>query len=212
MKSLREREQEQLLEAEVAQKHNAMINENYRKLENAVSMQTKEREAEKLAEETAREHVVEEQAPLYISPSNVATFEQMPRMTEYVSPTAAALFTPQKFNAIKDYQEEMVAPAPVEIVTPKMAQETAMEAQYALTPLAKVIMAVFTFVVIAMLSLICINTQIIRQKSVRIQNLEEKKEQLLEEYDDLQRRIEAAQSEEAIRAYADANGIVLSGN
>ena len=61
-----------------------------------------------------------------------------------------------------------------------------------------------------MLALIGMNTQIIRQKRLRIQNLEEKKQQLVEESQEIQRRIEAAQSEEAIRQYAMENGIILA--
>ena len=216
MTSLRERMQVGLSEVEEAQKHNAQISENYRKLANVweqLDVATEETKTEEQqAEEAVQEQNVVEEAPLYISPSNVSAFEQTPRMTEYVSPTAASVFTTQKFEAIKPYEEEMRVAAPVEMATPKTVTETAVEARYGLTPFAKVVMAVFTFVVIAMLSMICINTQIIRQKSIRIKNLEEKKEQLLEQYDEIQRRIETAQSEEAIRAYAEANGMVIAGN
>ena len=60
-----------------------------------------------------------------------------------------------------------------------------------------------------MLALICMNTQIIRQKSIRIQNLEKKKQQLLNQVDEIENRIAAAQSEETILQYALENGIVL---
>ena len=189
---------------EEAQKHNAMINERYLKLQNAVADQISNDIAQK---EKQAETVVEE-TPLYISPSNVATLEQAPRVTEYVASTAAALFTTQKFEAVKAYEEN----APVEMPAPVQAMETSMEAQYSLSPLAKVVMAVFTFVIVAMLSMICVNTQIIRQKRVQLKNLEEKKEQLMEQSEEIQRRIEAAKSEETIRQYAEANGFFIPEN
>ena len=98
---------------------------------------------------------------------------------------------------------------PVEYTAPVQATERAVEVSYALTPFAKIVMAAFTFVVVAMLALICMNTQIIRQKRIRLQNLEEKKQQLINEVEDIETRIAAAQSEETIRQYALQNGIVL---
>ena len=204
MEAVRERMYTQLNEIEEAQKHNAMINERYLKLQNAVADQISNDIAQK---EKQAETVVEE-TPLYISPSNVATLEQAPRVTEYVAPTATALFTTQKFEAVKAYEET----APVEMPAPVQAMETSMEAQYSLSPLAKVVMAVFTFVIVAMLSMICVNTQIIRQKRVQLKNLEEKKEQLMEQSEEIQRRIEAAKSEETIRQYAEANGFFIPEN
>ena len=206
MEAIRERMQLGLTEAEEAQKHNAMINERYRRLQNAVADQfSEENTEEQRVTETAQADSKLQETPLYISPSNVA-FEQTPVVTEYVSAAASAVFTTEKFEAVKGYE------VPVEISAPVKATETAVEAHYGLTPLAKIVMAVFTFVVIAMLSMICINTHIIRQKNVRIKNLEEKKEQLLEESEEIQRRIEAVRSEESIRQYAEANGMVLAGN
>ena len=206
MEAIRERTYTQVNEMEEAQKHNAMINERYLKLQNAVADQIsndtvqKEKQAETAAEE----------APLYISPSNAATLEQAPRVTEYVAPTATALFTTQKFEAVKAYEQTQTAP--VEMLTPVQAMETSMEAQYSLSPLAKVVMAVFTFVIVAMLSMICVNTQIIRRKKVQLKNLEEKKEELMEKSEEIQRRIEAAKSEETIRQYAEANGYFIPEN
>ena len=131
-------------------------------------------------------------------------------MTEYVAPAASALFTTQKFEAVKAYEAANVAP--VEFVEPVKAAEVAVEAHYSLTPLAKIVMAVFTFVIVAMLTMICVNTQIIRQKKIQLKNLEEKKDQLVEQSEEIQRRIEAAKSEEAILKYAEANGLLAPGN
>ena len=206
MEMIRERMQTQLTDLEEAQKHNALINERYRKLQNAVADQFS---SEDTVQEEKATTIVEEK-PLYISPLNVATVEQAPQVTEYVAPAASALFTTQKFEAVKAYEAANVAP--VEFVEPVKAAEVAVEAHYSLTPLAKIVMAVFTFVIVAMLTMICVNTQIIRQKKIQLKNLEEKKDQLVEQSEEIQRRIEAAKSEEAILKYAEANGLLAPGN
>ena len=200
MNMLRERTELQKLEAEKAQKHNESINENFLKIKNLVHAQFDEDEVQDVATEAVVEPVVEE-APLYISPSNVAKLEQAPLVTEYASPMAAALFTTQKYEMARENMEVHTAPV--------QATKHVVEASYALTPFAKVVMAAFTCVVVGMIALIGMNTQIIRQKKLRIQNLEEKKQQLVEQSQDIQRRIEAAQSEETIMQYALENGMVL---
>ena len=204
MELLRE-EQIQLSSAEVeAQKHNAMIKERYRRLQNAVADQFA---AVENAVQT--ETPVKEESVTYISPSavNTAVLEEEPTVTEYISPAANALFTTEKFERMT-VEEPVRQAAP----TPVAAAVVSTQAQYSLSPLAKVVMAVFTFVIVAMLTMICVNTHLLSQKRIKIQNLEEKKEQLMQQYDDIQRRIEAAQSEEAIRDYALSQGMVQAGN
>ena len=198
MKTLLERPE---LQQNEAQKHNDAINENFLKIKNFEQTQFEEDEVQAVATEAVVEPVVEE-TPLYISPANVGRVEQAPHITEYASPMAAALFTSQKYELAQENMQTTVAPV--------QASQVSVSESYALTPLAKVVMAAFTFVVVAMLALIGMNTQIIRQKRLRIQNLEEKKQQLVEESQEIQRRIEAAQSEEAIRQYAMENGIILA--
>ena len=200
MDMLRERTELQKAEVEKAQKHNELINENFLKIKNLVHAQFDEDEVQDVAETV--EEVVEE-TPLYISPANMTNLEQTPIVTEYAAPMTTAEFTTQKYEVAQENTQ------PVEYTAPVQATERAVEVSYALTPLAKVIMAAFTFVVVAMLALICMNTQIIRQKSIRIQNLEEKKQQLLNQVNELDNRIAAAQSEETILQYALENGIIL---
>ena len=201
MNMLRERTELQKTEMEKAQRHNELINENFLKIKNLVHAQFDEDEVQDVAEETV-ENVVEE-APLYISPASATKLEQAPIVTEYASPMAAAVFTTQKFEIAQENTQ------PVEYIAPVRATEKSAAVSYALTPLAKVIMAAFTLIVVAMLALIGMNTQIIRQKSIRIQNLEEKKQQLLNQVEEMEARIEAAKSEDAILQYAMQNGIVL---
>lgn len=197
MELLREKLQTQIAESEEAQQHNAMIRERYRKLQNAEADQFAE---ETHAEEKAYANVLAPETPsLYISPSNVdtPTLEQTPRVTEY-----SPLFTTEKFERMQETEVQ----APTAVVAPTQSVSLVSEAQYALSTFAKVVMAVFTFVVVAMLTLICVNTQLINQKRISIQNLEEKQEQLMEQYEELQARIEAATSEEAILSYAQSQG------
>lgn len=203
MESVREKLQTQLSETEEAQRHNAMIQERYRRLQNAVADQFAEETQEHVAEK-ATNISVPEKTSLYISPSNVntAALEQTPRVTEYFSLSSSPLFTTEKFERMQT--EEVMAP--VEVAKPVQAVSTALQPQYALSSVAKVVMAVFTLVIVAMLTLICINTQLINQKTARIQELEERKEQLMGQYEELQERIELARSEETILEYAQSQG------
>lgn len=182
-----------------AQKHNEMINERYRRLFSAEEAQLAESEAyamQSYAPTATYEAPVEAYAP---------TVEQTPTVTEYVHerPTSP-VFTTEKFARIEENQTQ-TAPATVASLSAKAVSEIA----YTLSPLAKVVMAVFTAVVVAMITLICINTHAINAKSVRLKNLERQKEELMERNEDIQRRIDEARSEQAIRAYAESQGVSL---
>ena len=216
MELLREKTQMQISDAELeAQKHNAMISERYKRLQNAVANQLAEDvHTEERGFETVNEGV-RETSNLYISPNttaNTTTYAQNPTVTEYISRASTALFGTEKFDRMQPAQAEQAIATPVEIAAPVKVEAVKMEAQYSLTPMAKIAMAVFTFVIVAMLTLICVNTYNINQKRIRIQNLEEKKEQLIEQSEEIQRRIENATSEETIREYAESQGMVQSGN
>ncbi len=69
-------------------------------------------------------------------------------------------------------------------------------------------MAAFAAVVIVMLTLICVNTQLIRQRTVEVQGLQAQNAALQEEYAELQSRIRDAVSEETIREYALSRGMI----
>jgi hypothetical protein len=60
--------------------------------------------------------------------------------------------------------------------------------------------------------MICVNTQLIGQKRIKLKNLEKQKEELLEKNEDIQSRIEQATSADTIRQYAAANGWFVAGN
>ena len=77
-----------------------------------------------------------------------------------------------------------------------------------MTALAKMLIAAFAVVVIALLSLIAYNSQIIHQKRIQINGLEAKREQLLQDQKELEARIAAAQDEATILQWAQSQGMV----
>lgn len=197
-----------------AQAHNALIRERYRRLQNAEAEQFTENH---VTEERFSEVSNVEAPAVYAAPvtENVSEVEQVPQVTEFVHVRPeASVFTTDKFERLQ--QSERVAPSAVSVapvyVAPVTVSAVATEAQYSLSALAKIAMAVFTFVIVAMLTMICVNTQLINQKRIKLKNLEEQKEELLEKNEEIQRRIEQATSEDTIRQYAAANGWFVAGN
>ncbi len=186
------------IETTEKERHNAAINERYRQLFDTV-------------EEQLSSPIQEEYAPTdAATPSfDVASeVEQTPVVTAYQpSALAASVFTAEKFERVESFERERVAPVNAQPAQAVKAATTAM-VQYSLTPLAKVAMAVFTLLVIAMLTFIGINSQIIRQKSVRLQNLEEKKQELMEKNEEIQRYVRELQSEENILERAQEAGLL----
>lgn len=193
-----------------ARNHNAQIKERYRRLQSAEADQFASDISER---EEIRASVLAPEAPVYTAPVT----EQAPKVTEFVtSREASSVFTTEKFDRIQDLEQPTVY-APVEIAhtpvqSPAAVATTATEVGYSLSALAKTVMAIFAMVVVAMLTLICINTHILHQKSVRLKNLEEKRDQLIEQNAEIQERIEIAQSYETIRQYAESHGMVQAGN
>ena len=186
-----------------AREHNAQIKERYRRLQQAEANQFLQETA--TATTSVNDSIVDYYAPT-IDPT--AIIEQMPQITEFVRevPTAS-VFTTEKLKAVEEEKEvEEVTPT---YVAPATVTSVSTLSQYSLTAFAKATMAVFVLVVIAMLTLIAVNSQAIRVKSIRIKNLEEQREELVEKTEELQRRIDAARSEETIRAYAEEQGWIL---
>ena len=204
-----------------AEKHNAMIKERYRRLQNAEADQfaTSSTNEGRVGQNYYAGYSAPEQPSLYISPNNAPKFEEEPQVVETAPAVASALFTTEKFERMLGYNNAsatmaapvMAAPMQVTSIAPVKVETKATE-RYSLAPAAKIAMAVFTGVVAAMLTLICVNTQLINQKSARIANLEMQKEQLIQQSEDIQRRIAAAKSEESIREFAESQGMIYNGN
>ena len=109
-------------------------------------------------------------------------------------------------------KEQGVITQPIAIATPVQSATVKTEAQYSLSSMAKIVMAAFACVIVAMMTLICVNTYAINQKRMRIEELETQKAELVERSQEIQRRIENATSEETIREYAESQGMVKSEN
>lgn len=205
---LENRTLEEMAAAREAERHNSLIKERYQRLQNAENEQFAESTQESNATDyTVRASVLSPEAPVY-TPVSEPTSVQQPQVTEFVRvKSESPVFTTEKFNGIAEATvEETIAPAAVQAPTMSVALST--ETQYSLSALAKTVLAAFAAVVIVMLTLICVNTQLIRQKTVRLQNLEEKRQDLMEANEEIQRRIETARSEETIREYAESQGMI----
>ncbi len=208
MELVREYQRTDLTNAE-AQKHNAQIRERYNRLLSA--------EADQLASETYAQTPVQEvrasvlapEAPAYVSPitENTPVLEQEPQVTEFVrEEVASAVFTTEKFDNLQQFGNanvaEAIAPTYVAPVF-QSATAAAVEVEhYSLSAFAKKVIAGVGAAMIAMVSLIGVNTQIINNKKMQLRRLEQRQSELVNENARLQEEIEIATSEETIRAWA----------
>ena len=165
-----------------AELHNAQIAERYKRLQNAESMQ--------FAETTVE--------PVMNSVATIEKIAEEPQVTYFTSEKIdSPVFTTEKF------QHTEILTTPTQKQAPLTMQNTAVatQEQYSLSHLAKVVMAAFAAVVVLMLTIICVNTQIINRQSVRIRNLQDRRAELVEENNEIQQRIDVAKSQETIRAW-----------
>ena len=97
--------------------------------------------------------------------------------------------------------------APVEMPVAAVNVEPRAEG-YALNGLAKMVIAAFAALVTVMLTVICINTQVIRKKTVQLRNLEQRQEELVRENAELEKNIEEAKSFDKILEFVEENGMI----
>ncbi len=192
------------------QRHNALINERYRRLQDAEADQfASGTPTTDYAPTTVRASVLAPEAPVY---TETSVFEQTPQVTEYVRERIESpVFTTEKFNGISEMAATVVAPAPVSAMPVEIVMPTAsvaVEEQYSLSRMAKMVMAACAAVVVLMLTLICVNTHALNAQYTRIQNLEERRAELVEEHEFVQRRLENAKSEQTVREYALSQGMI----
>ena len=190
-----------------AELHNAQISENYRLLRDAEERQFASTE--------------EEKATAYSSVrASVLAPERPAEAQTPVAPVAPAEFTHERVESPLFTTETLdrairnnapVAPvtpiAPVEI-QPAQTEAIAQETTFALSSFAKTVAAVFAAVVVMMLTLICINTQIINERAARISELESEQRSLIQRSIKLRDQIEEATSEENIEEFALQHGMV----
>lgn len=187
------------------ERHNAMISERYRKLLNAIDDQYSSETP--VVTQNAYAPVYTQEAP--VSVDNTPTMEQVPQVTEYApSQVAASVFTAEKLDRMAETNDFVSAPVVNEAPKTVVRAATAAQVSYSLTPLAKIVLAAFTVLVTLMLTFIGINSQIIQRKTLRLKNLEEKKQELMERNEEIQRYIAELQTEESILQRATEAGLI----
>lgn len=215
------------LQAEEARKHNAMIRERYRLLQNAEEAQLEktfaEAELQKRAEQFTApaapvEPVVpavpeapaapvvktqERAVPLTAQQKDLFTADTFRRVVSGAAEAQAAVQTPVQSPAFRPVYVPGEAKEQVKAV--EKSAEKALES-YSLTNAAKAVIAAVAAFVVLLIALIGVNTRILNAKGAELTMLEEKKAELVEQSRELANRIEKATSEETIAAWAQANG------
>lgn len=215
------------LQAEEARKHNAMIRERYRLLQNAEEAQLEktfaEVEQQKRAEqftapaapvapvvpavpEAPAAPVVKTQeraVPLTAQQKDLFTADTFRRVVSGAAEAQAAVQAPVQAPAFRPVYVPGEAKEQVKAV--EKSAEKALES-YSLTNAAKAVIAAVAAFVVLLIALIGVNTRILNAKGAELTMLEEKKAELVEQSRELANRIEKATSEETIAAWAQANG------
>lgn len=215
------------LQAEEARRHNAMIRERYRLLQNAEEAQLEktfaEAEQQKRAEqftapaapvapvvpaapEAPAAPVVKTQeraVPLTAQQKDLFTADTFRRVVSGAAEAQAAVQTPVQAPAFRPVYVPDEAKEQVKAV--EKSAEKALES-YSLTNAAKAVIAAVAAFVVLLIALIGVNTRILNAKGAELTMLEEKKAELVEQSRELANRIEKATSEETIAAWAQANG------
>ena len=215
------------LQEEEERKHNAMIRERYRLLQNAEEAQLEktfaEAEQQKRAEqftapaapvapvvpaapEAPAAPVVKTQeraVPLTAQQKDLFTADTFRRVVSGAAEAQAAVQTPVQAPAFRPVYVPGEAKEQVKAV--EKSAEKALES-YSLTNAAKAVIAAVAAFVVLLIALIGVNTRILNAKGAELTMLEEKKAELVEQSRELANRIEKATSEETIAAWAQANG------
>lgn len=200
MEMVRERtmENEKVISKE-EQEHNARISERYLKLKNAVEDQFAEKTVEMNVH--ASVYTPDVTAPKF---DYMPVVEQRPQVTEYIRNLRESIFSSDVFNMNVNTPKE----APVVEENVITETQNVVKEGYSLTTFAKVAMVTFGVVVISMMALIGVNSRTIEQKNMRIQELQARRQELVEQNAEIQRRIQEATSEETIRQYAESQGMI----
>ena len=188
------------LEDREAELHNAQIRERYRLLKDA--------EERQFAESFEREQTVRASV---IAPERPATVETPSAPPAFAHERVESpLFTTETLDrAIRNNAPAapMTPYAPVEI-QPTSVEAVAEETVFGLSSFAKTIAAVFCAVIVTMLTMICINTQIINEKAAKLAELEKQQRTLIQRSAKLQDQLEEATSDETIEEFALKYGLV----
>ena len=177
-----------------AQMHNAQIGERYQRLKNA--------EEQQFAEFVGKNVYATTYAPVQTP--------QTPEVTH--TRVDSTLFTVETLDRTLQRATTAYAPAQVEIPVqqPKVeqAQVAEMQPTYALTSMAKKAIAVASVAVVAMMTMIGINSYALRLQATQIAAQEASNAAARSELMRIQNDISVATSEEAIAQWAMQNGMV----
>ncbi len=171
------------------EQHNAQISERYRMLLSAVegqfAAQTETPSVETLAQTRYEETPVATQTPEVTAYSPVFTAEKTERAEEKAT---------RRFEAIVPQRNTAVA---------KRAAT-----DYSLSPLAKAALIAVAVLVTVMLIMIGVNSAVIRQRRVKLRNLETEKQEVVEENNEIARYINDLKSVENILKTAEELGLL----
>ncbi len=171
------------------QQHNAQISERYRMLLNAVEGQ----------------FAAPTKTPSMENPAHIQ-YEETPEATQ--TPEVIA-YSPVFVTAGAKQAE------PVRRVEGSIAQKNVVAAhtsmEYSFSPLAKAMLVAVAVIVSVMLILVGVNSAIIRQRKVRLRNLETEKQEVLDENNEIAKYIQDLKSVENILKNAEELGIKIAG-
>ena len=174
--------------------HNSRISENYRLLRDLENKQFATIQQER-AEAQSRANTLTVERPVALPRERVTS----------------ELFTTETLDRVIR-NNVAVAPVVEQTVSTQIdnqvTESVAVEEVASLSNFAKTVAAVFAAVVITMLTLICINTQIINQKATYLSTLEQTKQELVAKGLDLQEKIVRQTSKKAIEEFAEKYGMV----
>ena len=174
--------------------HNSQISENYRLLRDLENQQFATIQQERAGAQARANVLIREQTVAV--PRERVTSELF---------TAETLDRAIRNNAVAERVETPVSNEQVNTVA---VESVAREEVAVLSSFAKTVAAVFAAVIVMMLTVICINTQIINQKASYLSTLEQKKQELVAKELDLQEKIVRQTSKKAIEEFAEKYGMV----
>ena len=170
--------------------HNSRISENYRLLRDL-----EEKQFATIQQERAEAKVLTREQPTTLPRERITS----------------ELFTTETLDrAIRNnvVAEPVVEQAVTMQINNQVTESVAVEEVASLSNFAKTVAAVFAAVIVTMLTLICINTQIINQKAAYLSTLEQTKQELVAKELDLQEKIVRQTSKKAIEEFAEKYGMV----
>ncbi len=199
-------------ESNEAQAHNAQIQERYRQLQNAEAEQFSARSDTAFYESPIAQQSVSTQTF-----GSTPTVEQTPQVTEFVHGAQELLFTTKKFESVQGEAAEVVAPAFVSDVArmsdvvPTIQPKATANVSFGLNSVAKFSICAVAAVVVCLTSLIGVMNNAIKRVDGNLRALEQRKQELIEQNTEIERRIAEAKSDETIRRYAESQGMVQNG-